>query len=66
MNYKQQSLVSGGMLPYHTQLIDAFYGKFIIEDWHNFGYSYYRQVPHTCMIYNFIKCIMINEFKMIL
>jgi len=31
-----------GMIPYHTQLINASYGKFVIEDWHNFGYSYYR------------------------
>lgn len=32
----------GGMLPYHTQLINSFYGKFIVEDWHNFGFNYYR------------------------
>ena len=30
------------MIPYHTQLINASYGKFVIEDWHNLGYSYYR------------------------
>ena len=30
------------MIPYHKQIIDAFYGKFIMEDLHNFGYSYFR------------------------
>jgi len=32
----------GGVIPYSFQLMDAFYGKFICEDWHNFGFDYYR------------------------
>lgn len=32
----------GGMAPYPDQLIDATFGKFVIEDWHNMGFNYYR------------------------
>lgn len=41
------------MIPYHTQMVDATYGKFVIEDWHNFGMDYYRTL--CCWYKNFEK-----------
>jgi len=32
----------GGMTPYQHQIVKATFGRFVIEDWHNMGYNYYR------------------------
>ena len=47
----------GFMPAYHTQLIDAFYGRFVIEDWHNLGFCFYRTLVawHDNFIANWPK-----------
>ena len=32
----------GGCIPYHTQIVDATLNEFLVEDWHVFGFDYYR------------------------
>lgn len=41
----------GGMIPYHGQLLNAMHAKFIMEDFHNFGFDYSRTLE--CWLANF-------------
>jgi len=42
-----------GMAPYPQNFIDATFGKFVIEDWHNMGYNYSRTL--VAWYHNFNK-----------
>ena len=53
--FLNQLIIAGGVIPYHTQIVDATVNKFLIEDWHNFGrLLFFQSFVQLQIAYSFV------------